>query len=247
MRGTQGAGGRPVVDKVVVVAERAAVVAPESPVVPEYQPGSRLRLQQLSRDRLTMAPRVAVMGGSGKAGEYICCELVRNFLPSLQRPVPPHPHTPTSLPQLARGYEVLNCDKEPPAARSRTYDDTATPAFRATAAEYKQVNVEDLGEVVSVTAGADAIVHMAAYPSPDPVTENIVFRTNIMNNWNVLEAAEINGIPKVVMASSINALGASFGDYLPVDYFPLDEEHRTRSQDACGSSTGLPQPSDRTA
>ena len=152
-----------------------------------------------------------------------------------------------ALPQLARGYEVLNCDKEPPAARSRTYDDTATPAYRATAAEYKQVNVEDLGEVVSVTAGADAIVHMAAYPSPDPVTENIVFRTNIMNNWNVLEAAEINGIPKVVMASSINALGASFGDYLPVDYFPLDEEHRTRSQDACGSSTGLPQPSDRTA
>ena len=61
----------------------------------------------------------------------------------------PHPHTPTSLPQLARGYEVLNCDKEPPAARSRTYDDTATPAYRATAAEYKQVNVEDLLLVIA--------------------------------------------------------------------------------------------------
>jgi UDP-glucose 4-epimerase len=72
-----------------------------------------------------------------------------------------------------------------------------------------KVNCEDLGEVVSVTAGADAIVHMAAYPSPGPVTENIVFRTNTMNNWNVLEAAEINGIRKIVMASSINALGAA--------------------------------------
>ena len=72
-----------------------------------------------------------------------------------------------------------------------------------------KVNCEDLGEVVSVTAGADAIVHMAAYPSPGPVTENIVFRTNTMDNWNVLEAAEINGIRKIVMASSINALGAA--------------------------------------
>eukprot|EP01046_Picozoa_sp_COSAG06_P036189 COSAG06_NODE_3966_length_4712_cov_3.146976_3_plen_50_part_00 len=48
---------------------------------------------------------------------------------------------------------------------------------------------------------------MAAYPFPGPVTEDIVFRTNVMNNWNVLEAAEMNGIRKVVMASSINALG----------------------------------------
>jgi nucleoside-diphosphate-sugar epimerase len=29
----------------------------------------------------------------------------------------------------------------------------------------------------------------------------------VMNNWNVLEAAEMNGIRKVIMASSINALG----------------------------------------
>ena len=50
-------------------------------------------------------------------------------------------------------------------------------------------------------------VHMAAYPFPGPVTEDIVFRTNVMNNWNVLEAAEMNGIRKVIMASSINALG----------------------------------------
>ena len=57
-----------------------------------------------------------------------------------------------------------------------------------------------------MTADADAIVHMAAYPSPDPVTEDIVFRTNVMNNWNILEAAEMHGIKKVVMASSINAL-----------------------------------------
>ena len=49
---------------------------------------------------------------------------------------------------------------------------------------------------------------------------------------NVLEAAEMNGVEKVVLASSVNALGASFGDHLPVSYFPIDEEHPTRAQDA---------------
>ena len=48
----------------------------------------------------------------------------------------------------------------------------------------------------------------------------------------MLEAAEMNGVEKVVLASSVNALGASFGDHLPVSYFPIDEEHPTRAQDA---------------
>ena len=42
----------------------------------------------------------------------------------------------------------------------------------------------------------------------------------------------MNGVEKVVLASSVNALGASFGDHLPVSYFPIDEEHPTRAQDA---------------
>ena len=138
--------------------------------------------------------------------------------------------------QLSKGYEVVVADRVSPAEQSRTYGKGPGPAYRATAVEFKQVDVTDLGQVVSVTADADAIVHMAAYPSPGPVTEDIVFRTNVMNNWNILEAAEMNGIKKIVMASSINALGASFGDHQPVDYFPLDENHRTRAQDAYAQS-----------
>jgi UDP-glucose 4-epimerase len=138
--------------------------------------------------------------------------------------------------QLSKGYEVVVADRVSPAEQSRTYGKGPGPAYRATAVEFKQVDVADLGQVVSVTADADAIVHMAAYPSPGPVTEDIVFRTNVMNNWNILEAAEMNGIKKIVMASSINALGASFGDHQPVDYFPLDENHRTRAQDAYAQS-----------
>ena len=54
-----------------------------------------------------------------------------------------------------------------------------------------------------------------------------------------MQAAEINGIPKLILASSINALGASFGDHLPVSYFPLDEDHHTRCQDAYALSKHL--------
>eukprot|EP01046_Picozoa_sp_COSAG06_P018426 COSAG06_NODE_1283_length_10013_cov_81.204156_8_plen_173_part_00 len=98
-------------------------------------------------------------------------------------------------------------DRVAPDEQSRTYGNGPGPKYRAAAVEFKQVDVTDLGQVASVTADADAIVHMAAYPFPGPVTEDIVFRTNVMNNWNVLEAAEMNGIRKVIMASSINALG----------------------------------------
>ena len=184
-------------------------------------------------------PRVVVFGGSGKAGEYISCELVRSPLAfstsvststprarsvtstaprgtgpdagsmrSAER-APPLPHAayPALAAQLSKGYEVVVADRVAPDEQSRTYGNGPGPKYRAAAVEFKQVDVTDLGQVASVTADADAIVHMAAYPFPGPVTEDIVFRTNVMNNWNVLEAAEMNGIRKVVMASSINALG----------------------------------------
>ena len=77
-----------------------------------------------------------------------------------------------------------------------------------------------------MTADADAIVHMAAYPSPGPVTEDIVFRTNVMNNWNILEAAEMHGIKKIVMASSINALVCWFRTLpSPTRFFCIPTRH----------------------
>ena len=88
-------------------------------------------------------------GGSGRAGEYICCEL------------------------LAHGWEVCNADRVPPGQGSKG-------GTRAVGAEFREVNMEDLGQVASVTAGADAIIHMAAYPSPQPPPENVVFQTNVM-------------------------------------------------------------------
>ncbi len=98
----------------------------------------------------------------------------------------------------------------------------------------------DLGEVVAALKGAEAVIHMAAIPSPVRDPEHEVFRVNMLSNWNVLEAAEIHGIRKVVMASSINAIGAGFSKGpVPPEYFPIDEAHPTRAEDGYAQTKWL--------
>ena len=60
------------------------------------------------------------------------------------------------------------------------------------------------------TKGADAIIHMAAIPNPIMAPEHEVFRVKMVSNWNVLGATEIHDIPKLALASSVNAIGAVF-------------------------------------
>ncbi|MBT6682962.1 MAG: NAD(P)-dependent oxidoreductase, partial [Chloroflexi bacterium] len=55
-----------------------------------------------------------------------------------------------------------------------------------------------------------------------------------------LEAAEMHGISKIVMASSVNAVGAVFSKGLtPRPYFPIDEEQPTFAEDAYSQSKWL--------
>ena len=158
--------------------------------------------------------RVVVTGGSGGAGLFI--------IPSASSPAPPQsPSTCSPRPLrgrelLAHGYTVINADRE----------QQPRPG-----AKFVRCDSTNLDEVVSVTAGAHAIVHMAAIASPGGVPDQEVWRVNMTGAWNVLEAAEIHGVKKVVMASSVNALGADWGDKTTPEYFPIDEKHPTRSQD----------------
>ena len=130
------------------------------------------------------------------------------------------------IPELiGNGHEVVNADLTPGPAQG---------------ARFVRVECVDFGQVVSVMRGADAVIHMAAIPNPLMLPEHEVFRINMVSNWNVLEAAEIHGIQKVVMASSINAIGASFskGPVAP-HYFPIDELHPTRVEDGYAQSKWL--------
>ena len=104
---------------------------------------------------------------------------------------------------------------------------------------FVRVDVSNLADIVAVTAGADAIVHLAAIPSPGSFPDHEVFRLNMTASYNVLEAAEIHGIGRLAMASSVNALGADWGDKIAPEYFPIDEKHPTRCQDVYSATKHL--------
>jgi nucleoside-diphosphate-sugar epimerase len=101
----------------------------------------------------------------------------------------------------------------------------------------RTVDCEDFGQVVSVMHGHDAVVHLAAIPNPLRNPVEVVFRNNVISAFNVLEAAAVLGIKKVVMASSISALGTAFmiRPFNPL-YIPIDEDHLLLAQDAYGLS-----------
>jgi nucleoside-diphosphate-sugar epimerase len=116
-----------------------------------------------------------------------------------------------------QGYEVVNADHLPP---------------QKALCPYRLVDMEDLGQVVGCFYGAEAIIHLAAIPRPIFHTNEVVFRTNMMATYNVLEAAATLGIRKVVYASSVSVLGYPFYyRYFAPQYVPIDEEHPSQPQD----------------
>ena len=121
---------------------------------------------------------------------------------------------------LAHGYEVTAADVNPRQAWNT-----------------KQVDFTDLGQVIGVMRGQDAVVHLAAIPSPVAHPAEVVFRANVLSTFNVLEAATILGVSNVTMASSISAMGYAFRHraFNPL-YLPIDEAHPLLSQDCYGLS-----------
>jgi len=99
------------------------------------------------------------------------------------------------------------------------------------------VDTENFGQVVAVMHGHDAVIHLAAIPSPVRHPAEVVFRNNVMSQFNILEAATILGIKNVVTASSLSALGHPYmhRHFTPV-YVPIDEAHPLLSQDNYGLS-----------
>jgi nucleoside-diphosphate-sugar epimerase len=118
---------------------------------------------------------------------------------------------------VAHGQEVTNADvvaSEGPAA-------------------FRRVEMGDLGQVYGALRRAEAVVHLAAIPRPTFDTPEVVYRTNTMATFNVLEAASSLGIPRVVYASSVSVIGFPFFEkpFVPA-YVPIDEAHPRLPQDA---------------
>lgn len=119
-----------------------------------------------------------------------------------------------------RGYRVVGIDLE---------DTTDSPAD-----EHHTGDLLD-PEFVDRTVGTvepDAIVHLGTLPNPVGRPGHVTYRSNAMTTYHVLEAAANHGVGDVVVASSINAMGASFqADPMEVEYLPVDEGHPLTPRD----------------
>ncbi len=99
-------------------------------------------------------------------------------------------------------------------------------------ADYRMADLTDAGDAFAVIRGTDAVVHAAAIPEPTGNPPHVVFQTNIMATFNVLEAAVRFGVQRFVNISSETVPGFFFPerDFLP-DYAPVDELHPAHPQD----------------
>ena len=123
---------------------------------------------------------------------------------------------------LEQGIEVVGLDKE---------------VAKQPGASMVRVDLCDLGQVFGAVAGADAVIHLGAIPSPRGRPPELVYFNNVMSQFNVFEAAARLHISRVVSASSISAFGFPFQHrWSEPLYLPLDEAHPLLPQDAYGLS-----------
>lgn len=153
--------------------------------------------------------KLVVTGGSGKAGRAVVRDL------------------------LQHGHDVLNVDRVPsPESRG---PDSPAPFLPADLTDFGQT-LEALSGA-EVLPGVEAVVHLAAIPSPVHATPDVVFRTNITSTHTVFAAAVRLGLRRVVWASSETTLGLPFDR--PPDYAPIDEQHELRPESSYALSKVL--------
>jgi nucleoside-diphosphate-sugar epimerase len=123
---------------------------------------------------------------------------------------------------VAQGHRVVRIDR------------VAPPVEQAanTAVEFVEAELIDYTSFEKAIEGCDALIHMAAIPSPRGFPDHVVHNNNVVSSYNALSAAARLGIMRVCQASSINATGASYSRWPRYDYFPLDEQHPTYNEDA---------------
>jgi UDP-glucose 4-epimerase len=147
--------------------------------------------------------RVAVTGGTGKLGKVCVQDL------------------------LAHGYDVFVIDTVAP--------EKGIPGIIADLSDFGQTldALSSTGkEIHAGVAGDafDAVVHLAAFPTPRQYPDAHLFQNNIMGTYNVFEASRRLGIRNVIWASSETTLGEPFDGREP--YAPVDEDYPLHAKSA---------------
>ena len=120
----------------------------------------------------------------------------------------------------SQGHNVVSIDRAPPV------QGVVQPGLT-----HIQAEITDYSTFAEALRGCDALVHLAAIPSPLRHPDYLVHNNNVVTSYNALSAAAQLGIERVCQASSINATGAAFSRWPRYDYLPLDEQHPTHNED----------------
>lgn len=104
------------------------------------------------------------------------------------------------------------------------------------ALSFIRADTDEYDALVAAFAGCDAVIHMAAIPSPFQFPDHVVHNNNVVGSYNAMRAAVENGIMRICQASSVNAIGFSFSREPHYEYFPIDENHPNSNEEAYGLS-----------
>lgn len=125
---------------------------------------------------------------------------------------------------LAQNHEVINLDARKPQ--------------KSLCADYV-ADILDGGAIHSFMQAIkpDAVVHLAAIPSPLSNPPADVFKVNTIGTYNVMEAAIGAGAKRIAFASTDSTYGFLFAKekWEPM-YLPVDEKHPQKPQDPYGMS-----------
>lgn len=129
-----------------------------------------------------------------------------------------------ALELAAHGHTVRALDRRP-----------LSPEVRH-AAQAIYADITDPLAMLNALSGCDTVAHVAALAGPFGPAEEVL-RINVLGTQNILEAAMAHELPRVIVTSSVGALGFSFPKHpcLP-DYLPVDVLHPRRPQDIYGLS-----------
>lgn len=114
-----------------------------------------------------------------------------------------------SLLAASGDWEVISLDLRRPPTATEDGKGGINGAYRLV-----EVDLENMGAVLEAFlstdmayAGVQAVVHLAALPSPGQTNASRQFQVNTMSTYNVLEAARKVGIKNMVLASSETLIG----------------------------------------
>jgi len=109
-------------------------------------------------------------------------------------------------------------------------------------ASYVRADLCDYGQAIDVVlrSDPDVVVHTAGIPSGQNDPSSTIFATNAVGTFNITEAAARAGVRRLVNISSETVTGFPTARRPDApDYFPVDEDHPLRPQEAYALSKSV--------